>query len=634
MPFLWSQGLRPIGTQVALDAFLLLSLSFIINRSPAPKPDVTVIGAVEWAAIVLVLVGAVRLWDRWTVSFLSILALSFQILQRVMLIVAISSSSDAPPLIELLCFILRWGSNACVALSVLFCVLFPPLQLNRPTGPYPIGAVDIFLPYTTATKKLSESDSPFIPVRIFYPTISTTTVKTTTTSTTPYLYHDSNRSNQFLHALAKSVLPPSSPLHRFTWIFRTIKLIKIPASWQTPVRDHFTKEEEINNNCTSPRESLDNINHRRQNSSLSSSSSSSLWPVVIHSHGLFGSPHMYAYQAITLASHGNVVVMVHHQDGSSPMVFRRDGSTLEYIHVSQNFKNYTTATPKEKEQNYTALVRIRRQQTHKRAMELLSVYESLLLLHDKNCHPNSNLNSSISLPEAVSFEGKLNLSKVIFLGHSFGGATALTASAYRPDITLAVVAHEPATDWMPDCSRRALLMDESRRKGSNIPYSGGTGGFATTTTCDYVAYNHSSINNPMHHDEALSYNNCLQTTNDNEKEKSDSYNCNCNLHDSVPMLVLYSEEWAKLGWGGFPVLRCMHEREQFGPKKTRRVVSSSVQVIHRIKHMEFSDWGALTPLWLGRLAGSSSSDGGNPLESLDIIMHHTMEFLHKVAKLN
>ena len=100
------------------------------------------------------------------------------------------------------------------------------------------------------------------------------------------------------------------------------------------------------------------------------------------------------------------------------------------------------------------------------------------------------------------------------------------------------------------------------------------------------------------------------------------------------MLVFYSEEWAKLGWGGFPLLQCMHDREQFGPKHYRHVVPSSVQVIHRTKHMGFSDLGTLMALRLGRLMGSSSSDRMNPLESLDIIMHHTMEFLHKALTVN
>jgi pimeloyl-ACP methyl ester carboxylesterase len=275
-------------------------------------------------------------------------------------------------------------------------------------------------------------------------------------------------------------------------------------------------------------------------------------------------------------------------------------------------------------------------------MELLSVYESLLLLHNNNYRPNNNQNGII-LPDAVSFQGKLNLSKVVFLGHSFGGATALTAAAYRPDITLAVVAHEPATDWMPDFGRKALFMDERRRKGSNIPYSGGTGGFVTTTitTGDDDASNNNNNNNSINnkelhytHEQAFLSIHCNQTRNYNNNSKDDTNYSQSNLQDSVHMLVLYSEEWAKLGWGGFPLLKCMYDRDQFGPKHNRHVVSSSVQVIHRTKHMGFSDWCALTPLWLGRLMGSSSSDGMNPLQSLDIIMNHTMEFLHKAIKAN
>jgi hypothetical protein len=198
------------------------------------------------------------------------------------------------------------------------------------------------------------------------------------------------------------------------------------------------------------------------------------------------------------------------------------------------------------------------------------------------------------------------------------------------------VAHEPATDCMPDFGRKALFMDESRRKGSNIPYSGGTGGFVTTTrtTGHDDAWNNHNKELYYIHEQAFLSIHCNPTRNDNKKSKDDPNYCQSNLQDSVHMLVLYSEEWAKLGWGGFPLLKCMHDREQFGPKHYRHVVPSSVQVIHRTKHMGFSDLGALTPLWLGRLMGSSFSDGMNPLESLDIIMHHTMEFLHKALTVN
>lgn len=593
LALLRSQGLRPIGTQVAIDTFCIIALCLIANRTPT-RSDVAI---VDWAVVLLLFIGAVRFWDRWPIAFPTMPFLFLQVIRTIIVKSGGSSGSNHQNQLFLL-FLLRLGSNLLVATSVILCVLFPPLQLKPPTGLYPIGAIDVFLPRITSPKGGSSyaGNSDFVAARIFYPTTSSTK----TLGNTPYFYHQSYRSNQFLHALAKSVLPASSPLLRCSWIFHTLKLIRIPASWQAPVMHPL--ETKIHHN---------NKHHLKL---------PSLWPVVIHSHGLFGSPHMYTHQALTLASNGTVVVMVHHQDGSSPMVFRRDGSALEYTNISNLVatKNDANASKEQKEQQYIALVRARRRQTHKRAVELISVFESLRLLHK-----NTDKENKITLPKDVCFQGKLDLSNVVFSGHSFGGAAALTAAAYRPDITLAVVAHEPATDWMPDFGRRALFMNEARRKGSNLPYSGGTGGFTTIAATS----SNGSTHDITHHEEEFCYHSeqtitsisCSETNNNN------SYN----LHDNVHMFVLYSEEWAKLGWGGFPLLKCMHDREQFGPKNYP--VSSSVEVIYQAKHMEFSDLSALTPLWLGRMMGSTG--GRNPLETLDDIMHRTIDFLRRVRKL-
>jgi enterochelin esterase-like enzyme len=43
------------------------------------------------------------------------------------------------------------------------------------------------------------------------------------------------------------------------------------------------------------------------------------------------------------------------------------------------------------------------------------------------------------------------------MGHSFGGATALTLGFWRPDLIHAVIAHEPAIDWTPNDIRRQLV---------------------------------------------------------------------------------------------------------------------------------------------------------------------------------
>lgn len=533
-----SQGLRPKTSQVVLDTLSSAVLFYISNRYPIrPLPQ-------ELAALFLLLVGTRTLWDRWPIAFPSIPVLFFQLLRLYLF-------SGAEKRRYHVLNLLRIGSNLFAALSVILCILFPPLQLKPPTGPYAIGAVDVFLPrYPKKQEESTTSNSDFIAARIFYPASSTAQANT------PYFYRKPSYSNQFLNALVKNVMP-IFPLNRCGWILRTWKLVHVPAEWGAQVM-HPPSNPTANTNQP--------------------------WPVVIHSHGLFGSPHIYTHQALTLASHGSVVVMLHHPDGSSPMVVQQDGSTVEY-----SAPIITTSKSKNDDQNktvqqekYIELVRARRLQTHERAVEMIAAFESLKILHEESI-----------LVGGVSFQGKLNVSNVVFLGHSFGGATALTAAAYRPDITLAVVAHEPATDWMPDYVRRVLLMNDTRRKGSSLPYTGGTGGF--TTHADIKQNDHTTIHST--HAELL--------------------------HNDVHMLVLFSDQWAKLGWGGFPILKCMHDRAQFGPDGKSRV-----EVVHQMKHQEFSDTCALTPLWLGRITGATGER--NPLDTLDDVMHRTLDFLSTV----
>lgn len=140
----------------------------------------------------------------------------------------------------------------------------------------------------------------------------------------------------------------------------------------------------------------------------------------------------------------------------------------------------------------------RRARTDHRVKEFIAAAKALLKLNEQN------------LPEVdaagVSFVNKLDTSDMHFIGHSFGGCTALTAASRRPDLASSVIAHEPAVDWMPDDARKSLFSDHKLIGGPR--YDGGTGGF-------------------------------LSSEQDDEKKEVDNSE---SLHD-VPMLFLYSDEW-------------------------------------------------------------------------------------------
>lgn len=145
----------------------------------------------------------------------------------------------------------------------------------------------------------------------------------------------------------------------------------------------------------------------------------------------------------------------------------------------------------------------RRARTDHRVREFIAAAESLLKLNERN------------IPElearGVSFVDRLDTSDLHFVGHSYGGCTALTAASRRPDLASSVIAHEPAVDWMPDDARRSLFA-EHKLVGAPQEYDGGTGGFLPQQ--------------------------------EEEKKEADSATCrpSGSLHD-VPMLFLYSDEW-------------------------------------------------------------------------------------------
>jgi pimeloyl-ACP methyl ester carboxylesterase len=75
-----------------------------------------------------------------------------------------------------------------------------------------------------------------------------------------------------------------------------------------------------------------------------------------------------------------------------------------------------------------------------------------------------------------SFQNRLNIDRTNVMGHSFGGAAALTAAYRRPDLYNAIIAHDPYIGWMPDDARISLLTaDRLECIGHN--YTDGEEGF-------------------------------------------------------------------------------------------------------------------------------------------------------------
>jgi platelet-activating factor acetylhydrolase len=440
-------------------------------------------------------------------------------------------------------------SLAIVAVGSVLAILFPAVQLPRVNGPYHVGVVDCFLPVDDSIIVLGPSErrngiggrlqangagyplqaQSHVSARLFYPTLEAPR------SGIPQL--NPGTAVEYCRQMMRFGAPP--PLKSLGWMLHTWRLARLPV---------------------------------KRNALLAPSSSgrkaSARFPVVVQSHGLGGTCEVYAYQSLQLASQGNVVVFINHTDRSAPVVPLRDGSLLTY--------DYDVRKLDENE-----YVRHRRRCALYRAKEMLAAARYLSQLE--------SLPSDASLNESLQqFVGRLDTDRFVFFGHSFGAATALTAAFLMPDIAQAVVAHDPAGDWIPD-DVRASLLASSRSVGMKLRYSGGTGGYMDLTPDPHHAARKSTIH-------------------------------------QLNLLFLYSEEWVLQNWESIRVIRELHEKGRLG--KPDGV--SSYDVILGTHHLEFSDTSMLTPVWLGRASGTCGKR--NPCETALEIALKTRAFIDAARK--
>jgi platelet-activating factor acetylhydrolase len=421
-------------------------------------------------------------------------------------------------------------STFIIMFSGVLSVLFPALELPPIDGPYHVGVVDLFLPVdmTAGLSQMLVKDSgvcTHISVRILYPTLDRP-------EGIPYL------NPRTAAAFCRETMKFGAPfaIKEFGWILHTWRLTGLRVK---------------RNAALLPKTALPEL------------------PVVAFSHGLGGSADMYSYQTMALAAHGAVVLSVNHQDGSNPVVEKADGSVMTFDHdIAQLWKD-------EKHAEY---VRARRSKTELRTQELIASTEALLRLNEKDLLEFHR--------HGLSFRQRLQIDLTFFMGHSFGGATALTAAKRRPDLAKAVIAHEPAIDWMPDDIRRSFFADD-RMKGLSFEFSGGTGGYMDEGT--------------------------------NEDMKTSIHN--------VDILVLSSNEWKDKEWGSVHIIEDMHRAGRLGIENGNSIFG----VIDGAHHTEFSDSSILMPLWLARATGVTGQR--NPIDTAKEIAQETRAFIERVRKI-
>ncbi len=295
-------------------------------------------------------------------------------------------------------------------------VLFPPLKLPRPTGPYSVGVIDTFLPKTTKCdldSKRFKNRETHVAVRILYPADASKHIGPRSIAYQPL---GSLVCDEFMRFGAPGPLKSAGFLLQY-WL-----LIRLPFLPNAPVAE-----------AKMP------------------------FPVTVYSHGLGGSVSLYSVQAGNLASNGHVVIMVQHADGSAPLTRLLDGTILGH---EKSIYDLRVDTDRGEDWDTPAYVKARRDQIEIRVHEVIEASRNATVLNA------GKETDETSFP--VNFKGRLDLaSGVNLVGHSFGGATVLGAAGREPDLFRAVSAHDPAIDWVPDDVRYSIL------KGSGHEGSGG-----------------------------------------------------------------------------------------------------------------------------------------------------------------
>lgn len=155
----------------------------------------------------------------------------------------------------------------------------------------------------------------------------------------------------------------------------------------------------------------------------------STWPVVVFSHGMGCNRFAYSKICYDLASEGVVVVAVEHRDGSaSNSLFFQDGSIEEMTHMRLGAAE--------------AEYYVRNKQVLQRADEVRMAVDIVSALAQGEQVTNV-------MPQEMGysldgFKGKLDLSQLFVMGHSFGGSTALLAAS-NDDRLIGCIALDP---WM------------------------------------------------------------------------------------------------------------------------------------------------------------------------------------------
>ncbi|KAF1985253.1 PAF-acetylhydrolase family member [Aulographum hederae CBS 113979] len=151
------------------------------------------------------------------------------------------------------------------------------------------------------------------------------------------------------------------------------------------------------------------------------------FPVVVFSHGMAGMRTSYSQWCGELASRGFVVAAIEHRDGSGP------GSMIRYSNGTERVLLHMNDNDLESDPPLTSDA-LKYQQLSLREAEMEETVRILSLLsssadHGLSLHLSNPLHEGQALP---SFEGRLDLTRTVIAGHSYGATGAMNALKDSP----------------------------------------------------------------------------------------------------------------------------------------------------------------------------------------------------------
>jgi len=162
------------------------------------------------------------------------------------------------------------------------------------------------------------------------------------------------------------------------------------------------------------------------------------WPVVVFSHGMGCTRASMSQLCYQLASQGVVVVALEHREGSGSISFYREargGARVEVPH-----RVLSTEDPLGESW-------VRSSQVLHRAREVHRVLSLLQRIQKEELVDNVFTADSTCAPSPLA--GKLDLSSLHLMGHSFGGASVLLVASQLERLQLPLVSRLVALDpWM------------------------------------------------------------------------------------------------------------------------------------------------------------------------------------------